>query len=159
MHLLDGVCAGPFATEDADAATFYFVPFYARMALEACCRPLAALTPPSRRPSPPPPRRPRAAPTPPPRRPLAAPSPPPRRPHAARASPRTYQARRDNASLHTMLLAELRVGLLASPHFRRSQVRDALYLPTFPRQNVGLFYLRAQKSPKAYSRASRSSIK
>ena len=50
MYLLDGACAGPFLTEDADAATFYFVPFYARMALEACC-PAATPPPPRRHPT------------------------------------------------------------------------------------------------------------
>ena len=102
MYLLDGACAGPFLTEDADAATFYFVPFYARMALEACC-PAATPPPPRHRrhpaTTPPPPCHPSATPPPPLRRLHAAPAasaPPPRRPLAtstlhtchARASPR-----------------------------------------------------------------------
>jgi len=76
------LAAGPFATEDADAATFYFVPFYAHMALEA---------------------------------------------------------RRGNASLHTMLLVELRAGLLASPHFRRSQGRDHMLVVPASRPMTAMF--------------------
>ena len=76
------LAAGPFATEDADAASFYFVPFYARMALEA---------------------------------------------------------RRDNASLHAMLLTQLRAGLLASPHFHRAQGRDHMLVVPTSRPMAAMF--------------------